>query len=133
MNNDRHARERRYGMFALAIATFLLGITFLAINIDSLTNVAFAGVMMIVSAYFVKASRTVVVNRGVEDHARGPNALLWVCCVAASAALAISFFFLYRDAIHGYHEIWPVFAFAASGVVALVVWAFVVAKLWHLL
>lgn len=132
MSTDRHARGRRYGMFALAIATFLLGVTAIFIGFNNLMSLAFAGLMMMVSAYFVKASRADGTSRDIETRPDRSKVQLWISCIVATAALVVSFAFLYRDAIHGYHDVWPVFAFAGSGLVALAVWGFVVAKLWHL-
>jgi hypothetical protein len=41
--------------------------------------------------------------------------------------MAMASFFLYRDAVQGYHQSWPLYLFVWTGVICSLCWAFLVA------
>ena len=55
----------------------------------------------------------------------------WVIGVALTVALAVAYCALYRDALNGYHDIAPVYAFAAIGVLCAGWWAGLLARWWQ--
>jgi len=60
----------------------------------------------------------------------GPGRLLWVVSAALVPVALGALLLLYMDALKGYHQIWPVYAFASVGVACAVVWSCLAAKLF---
>jgi hypothetical protein len=58
-----------------------------------------------------------------------PRRLLWVFGIAMLAIAAASYEYLYQDALHGYHDVFPGYLFAAVGLVCTLVWAYLVSTL----
>ncbi len=61
--------------------------------------------------------------------ARPPGRLLWVVSIALLVLAVAAFLYLYEDALHGYHDVLPVYVFAGVGVACAVVWSYLVAIL----
>lgn len=130
-------QKRRYGLFALAIALFLAGGAAIFVGFNNPLALAFAGLMIVASVRLVKASNVHGGTRHADgslgnadpDGTKRPGLLAWTLGVGSAAAVGISFFYLYKDAVNGYHGIVPVYAFAASALVAAVVWSYLAAKL----
>lgn len=130
-------QKRRYGLFALAIAVFLAGGAAIFAGFNNPLALAFAGLMIVASVRLVKASNVhgearltdVSLGNADPDGAKRPGPLAWTVGIGSAAAVGISFFYLYKDAVNGYHGIVPVYAFAASALVAAVVWSYLAAKL----
>lgn len=129
-------QKRRCGLFALAIALFLAASAAIFVGFNSPLALAFGGLMIVASVRLVKASNVhsgtrhpdVRLDNTDPDGAKRPSILTWTVGAGAAAAVGISFFYLYKDAVDGYHGIVPVYAFAASALVAAVVWSYLAAK-----
>lgn len=94
-------------------------------------------IAVLASTYFVRLSRLHTraglaaggnQRLGLETQS-GPGRLLWVVSLALLPAAIGAYFLLYVDALHGSHEVWPVYLFAGVGVVCAVVWSLLAAKL----
>jgi hypothetical protein len=78
-----------------------------------------------------------IVLLGASLHADGrrisglptPSRIMWILGAISAVAAVISFHFLYLDALHGYHQLWPVYAFSATALGATGVWAALVARM----
>lgn len=51
-----------------------------------------------------------------------PGRGLWIATGVSSLLAVLSFLVFRSDAIHGFHQLWPVYAFAVTGLVAPLVW-----------
>jgi len=130
-------QKRRYGLFVLAIALFLVAGAAIFVGFNNPLALAFAGLMIVASVRVVKASNVhggtrhadVGLGNADPDGAKRPSPLAWTVGAGSAAAFGISFFYLHKDAVNGYHGIVPVYAFAASALVATVVWSYLAAKI----
>jgi len=55
--------------------------------------------------------------------------ILWVSSSVSLIAVGMSYLFLYKDALDGYHDILPVYFFVVAIVVWASVWGYLAAKL----
>ena len=60
-----------------------------------------------------------------------PSGTMWIAGIVSAAVTLIAFQFLYLDALNGYNDVWPVYAFAFAGVVATGVWGALAARLFQ--
>jgi uncharacterized membrane protein len=58
-----------------------------------------------------------------------PGPVLWAVAIALSLAAAVAFYYLYKDALQGYHQTVPVYAFAGIALICGLVWAALLARL----
>jgi hypothetical protein len=58
-----------------------------------------------------------------------PGRVLLMVGIVFLVLAGVSWWFLYRDALHGYHEVWPVYLFAGVAIVCTGVWGAILAKL----
>lgn len=131
--------RKRYGLFVLAILMLLGGAAALFFAWSSFTRriedfvIWLLGLLMIVaSTYLVRISNVRARPGAVagEDRAsKRPGALLWLMGAASVIALVISYHYLYRDALGGYHEVWPVDVFAAVALISASVLAYLGSRL----
>jgi hypothetical protein len=54
---------------------------------------------------------------------------MWIIGAALLLLTGVSFFYLYQDALHGYHEALPVYVFAGVGLACALVWSYLVSKM----
>ena len=59
----------------------------------------------------------------------GPSRPSWSLSGICLVAVGGSFAYLRKDALDGYHEILPAYAFAGAAVAGTIVWSYLVAKL----
>jgi len=122
-------------LFALGMLVLLVGFVILYLGFDNFAARSLGLLLCVGSTYLINNAR-----RGVAAMAEGkkrsrratttrPGRVAQILSVLALAALGLSFFFLYKDALNGYHEVWPVYVFGAAVVVCAVVWPYVIAKL----
>ncbi len=97
-----------------------------------------SGVLMcIIGAYLVKISNIRSLKGLRSTHNKSlnlmtpsrPGRLVWAMGAASVVATGVSFIYLYQDALDGYHQIWPVYMFAASALICALVCAYLVSKL----
>ena len=90
----------------------------------------FAGLLGLGSVYLFKLSNI----QSHQDSARRetskrPSLLLLSLSGALLVGLAVSAFYLYRDAIHGYHNVQPVYAFAGVAAACILVWSYLLTRI----
>jgi len=128
---------KKYGLFALAIILLLSGGVTLVIGFNDFMARSLGVLMCVVSAYLVRVSnvRGLKGLRNTDSQnlnlvmPKRPGRAAWVWGVASAVALGISFIYLYKDALDGYNQVWPVYAFAGSALICASVWSYIVAKL----
>jgi hypothetical protein len=54
---------------------------------------------------------------------------MWISGIASAGLTLVAFQLLYWDALKGYHQVLPVYAFALIALIATVIWAAIVARL----
>lgn len=137
MTSVHDSFRKRYGLLALAVALlagggaamFMGGHNFVVRSIGSLA--------CITSAYLVKKSNLRLwlhsSARTVKDVSpRKLNSgfkVMLAVGVVLLVAVGVSFHYLYRDALNGYHDIMPVYVFASVGLACTFVWAYLIAKM----
>lgn len=130
-------RRKRYGLFALAVVLFLSGVVLL-VGVNNLLIRSFSGLMFVISVYLFKISNVhdragVITVSGNEKYPEAtidrPSPVMWAVGIGALVVGGVSFLFLYRDALEGYQEIWPVYVFAGVGFVCALIWGYLIAKL----
>jgi hypothetical protein len=55
--------------------------------------------------------------------------LAWAVGIGLVPAVAVSYLYLYRDAVHGGHEVLPVYVFAGVALACAVVWPYIATKI----
>jgi hypothetical protein len=124
--------QKRYSLFVLAILLLLLGGAALSIGPKYSAIRSFAGVAFIVAVYLIRVSNvhtrsTLAVSSNPASNR--PGRLMWIVGFALLVVLGISFLYLYKDALDGYHEVLPVYLFAGVGIACAGVWGYIASKL----
>ena len=127
---------KRYGLFALAIALLVCGALSLAMGSTHFLVRPLGGLACLVSVWLVKVSR-VYAKSDVAASARNvsagtserPRPIMWALGAVSLIAAGISYLYLYKDALDGYHDILPVYLFATAMLVCAVVWGYLMAKM----
>jgi hypothetical protein len=57
-----------------------------------------------------------------------PSRSMWILGLLSAGATLLSFQFLYWDALGGYNQVWPVYAFALVALIATGIWAAIFAR-----
>jgi len=109
--------QKRYSLFVLAILLLLLGGAALSMGPKYSAIRSFAGVAFVVAVYLTRVSNvharsTLAVTSDPASNRLGR--LMWIVGFALLVVLGISFLYLYKDALDGYHEVLPVYLFAAA-------------------
>ena len=125
---------RKTAFLALATLVLVAGLVILYFGFNNFAIRSFALLLCVGSTYLVKIARrdgTAMANGKDIDRASAtrPGTVAWVLSGVALVILGLSFAFLYRDALNGYHDVWPVYAFGASIIICAIVWPYVIAKL----
>lgn len=107
--------QKRYGMRILALFLILVGSVALYVGSHNLIIQALAFALFVASAYLVRKSR--VRDRTQQSEAMtqgpgfkpagGPGRLAWGLSLSMVPLLAISYFLMYEDALHGGKTGWP--------------------------
>jgi len=121
----------RYGLLSMAVLAVLAGgsIAFMA---SSFTIRSIGLALMLVGVSLGRTARSndpinqIAARSAASDR---PGPILWTVAIALTLATAIALHFLYRDALHGYHQVLPVYAFAAVALICGSVWAALLARL----
>jgi hypothetical protein len=136
--------RKRYGLFVLAMLMLLGGAAALFFAWTGFTRriedflIWSLGLFMIVaSTYLVRTSNVRARPRSVagEEQAsrpwagKRPGALLWLTGAASVIALVISYHYLYKDALGGYHQVWPVDVFAGVALICASLLAYLFSRL----
>jgi len=109
------ARIKRKGMFALAVALFVLAAIGLYVGMH---NLAFRSLGLLASAAGAYLSRksmglTPSVTTGITDGkaSNPPRRFNWPLIALSLLLMGIASFLLYEDAVNSYQQTWPVWVF----------------------
>jgi cytochrome bd-type quinol oxidase subunit 2 len=130
----------RRGLFAGAILLLLAAGTAFSMGgkdftIQSLGLVALIASVCLVRASNVHSTRSAVVitsSQGRDSNAKSSGGrLIWIIGTAMLPIAVASYFYLRQDALHGYHEVLPVYVFAGVAVLCAGVWSYLVSRVLH--
>jgi hypothetical protein len=129
--------QKRYGLLVLAILLLLLGGAALYAGSHNFMTRSFGLMAVLAGVYLVRLSSvhtrsglSTASGRGLDFASNPrPGHLAWLIGVALLLLAGLSFFYLYRDALHGYHEALPVYAFAGVTVACAVVWSYLLSRI----
>ena len=130
------ATPKRYALFSLGVLLLLLGgVVFLFWSNDFAIRTG--GVLAcMASAYLIRISNvfglsplSIARGAGLNPKAnKRPGRAMWAVGAALLLLTGVSVFYLYKDALGGYHEVWPVYLFAGVAAVGAVFWSYLVSK-----
>ena len=133
---DEKMLKKRYGLFALAVLllAFACAAFVLAPNNFAIRLLGIAAI--VVSVWLVRRSGIHTQSRGLVSSggttARAGSRLGivgWAAGVGSLLAAGASYFYLRNDALHGYHQVSPVYVFAGVGLACAVIWGYIAVKL----
>ena len=130
--------RKSYGLFALAVIMLLGGAALFIEFYKIVLFRSFGLLMCMASVYFIKISHVhshvgllTLDGQFADDKAtKRPGPIMWTLSGGLLVALGLSFIYLYRDALGGYHKILPVYIFAATIVVCAIVWSYLISKIF---
>jgi hypothetical protein len=131
---SRQSPRKRRGLFILASVLILAGVATLYVRPHDFLFRTLAVVAFVASARVVRIavqSRSGSFGGQTADskETKRPEPLLWTVSIAMLVLAGFSSFFLYRDALDGYHEAWPLKVFAVVAVGCALVWSYLAYKL----
>jgi hypothetical protein len=135
-SSQQGPRKARRGLFALAILLLVAAIAAFSMGGKDFTIRSLGVVALIASVYLVRASnvhsRSAVVvtsSQGTDSKAkRIGGRLMWIIGAALLPIAVASVFYLKQDALHGYHEVLPVYVFGGVAVLCAIVWSYLAAR-----
>lgn len=130
------APKQRYVLFALALVALLSGCVLTFLDYSGHAKLPWGILLLPVGVALMKASNvrglmglfSAARKNDSRQSPKRPGPLAWAVVVVSMLALGISFHYLYKDAVHGYHGIWPVYFFAGSTVLCIVAWGYIISK-----
>ena len=136
---QRDVRRKRYGLYALAILLLLVGGVALFVGMNNFGVRCLGLVACIASVYLIRISNVrarpslPMTGGDANDSEAGEKGtrLMWIIGAALVPVAGASFFYLYQDGLHGYHDTLPVYIFAGVAVICTVVWSYLVSRLLH--
>jgi hypothetical protein len=136
---QQDVRRKRYGLFALAILLLVTGGAVLFVGMKNFEIRSLGLVACIASVYLIRISNVraqpslAMTSGEAEDSKAGRKGtrLMWIIGAALVPVAGGSFFYLYQDGVHGYHDTLPVYIFAGVAVLCTVVWSYLVSRLLH--
>lgn len=127
---------KKYGLLVLGAAVGLSGVVVVFIWLDDVLIRSVGILMCLCGAYLVTASKKIgyapssVNGNGYSvSIPNSPSRMVWIIGATSLVASAVSFAFMYKDALDGYHQVWPVYAFAISMTVLALVASYIVGVL----
>ncbi len=120
--------KRKSGLFILAILLLLLGGTALYIGSNNFLIRSLGILACTISVYCVRKSNIHASSQKIIRPTPVGRST-WTISIILLPALGLSFLFLYRDAIHGYHQGWPVILFAGVVAGCALCWSYLVSRL----
>jgi hypothetical protein len=72
-----------------------------------------------------------VVGGQIAGSTRLPGRLTWSIGVLSLILAGAAFLYLYNDALHGYHELLPVYVFAGTALACTLVWSYLVSRFFQ--
>jgi hypothetical protein len=125
--------RKRYGLFILAIFMLVLAGVAMFLGMHNFTIRTVGLACSIISVYLVRISNVharptldTAVDSGATLHAEArPGLPIRMVGVGLLLLTGASAFYLYRDDLHGYHNVLPVYLFVAVAVACGLVWAYI--------
>jgi hypothetical protein len=130
-------RALRYSLFGVGVVLLAAGGVLLYVG-GSRFEVRALGLFACMLGVFMlrKSSLTVFLRRHALDGqlptnapARWPSVRMWLVGVGLLALVGVAYALLYRDAVGGYKDIFPVYLFAGAILVAAVFWGYLIARI----
>ena len=125
--------KRRHGLFALAILLLLLAVPAFIVGWNNTPLRTLSMMLLVFSVYCVRLSRSdsaTIANRQTGQYlGTRPSQAIWIASITLLLVLGMSSVFLYRSAVQGYHEGWPVYLFAGVAMACALVWGYLVSLL----
>jgi hypothetical protein len=123
--------KKNYALLALAILLLLLGGVGLYLGTDNFQIRTLGLAAIMASTYFIRISRVrersnfplAQIRDSDVTKTPGIRRRLWILSIAMLPLFGVALLLLYIDAVNGYHEVWPVYAFAGVGLVCAGVWS----------
>jgi len=139
MASESALPQKRYWLFVLAVLLLLAGGAALFMGPKNFGIWSLGLGACIVSVYLIRVSnvhsRSVSAATGSEGTdskaKKGQGRLIWIIGAALLPLAGASFFCLYQDALHGYHETTPVYVFAGVAALCALVWSYLASRLLH--
>jgi hypothetical protein len=137
MTMPQQAAKKRYGLFALALILLALAGVAIILGMHS-TGLRFLGLgALLVSLWLVGISNVHARQRPLMRDgevtnvkaAKRPGPVGWALGAASLVAAGASYLYMYSDALAGYHEALPVYAFAGVGVACAVIWGYLLVRI----
>jgi hypothetical protein len=133
-------RKVRRGLFAVAILLLLAAGAAFFMGGKDFTIRSLGLLALIVGVYLVRASKVnstrsalvITSSQGTDSDAKKSGGrLMWIIGAALLPIAVASYFYVQQDALHGYHEVLPVYVFAGVAVLCTLVWSYLVARVLH--
>lgn len=123
--------QKSYGVFSLAIALLLLGVVGVVAGprnylVRLLGLLAIMGGTQLARISKVKVSppSPLTIDLDADTEAKKLSRLMWIVGIALLPMMGVSYLCLYEDALHGYHQAWPLYLFTGVGLACAVVWPY---------
>jgi Na+/phosphate symporter len=138
--SQQEPRKVRRGLFALAVLLFLAAGAAFFMGGKDFTIRSLGLLTLIASVYLVRASnvrstRSAVViasSQGTDSEAKKSGGhLMWIIGAALLPIALAAYFYLQQDALHGYHEVLPVYVFAGVAALCVLVWSYLASRVLH--
>jgi hypothetical protein len=129
---SQKAPRKRYGLFVLAILMGLSGVAVLLMGPKYSAIRFLAGVAFIVSVYLIRVSNVhtrSTLAASSDPAIERPGRLMWFVGAALLVVWGISFLYLYKDALDGYHGISAVYIFAGVAVACILFWSYLASRI----
>jgi hypothetical protein len=130
--------QKSYGLFSLAIALLLLGIVGVVVGsrnylVRVLALLAIMGSTQLVRISKVKAPRfsPVTIDSDADIEGKKLSRRMWIVGIALLPMMGVSCLCLYEDALHGYHQAWPLYLFTGVGLACAVVWPYLLTRIFR--
>ena len=130
-------KKQQYSLFIFSIVLLVLGGTAIFIGSSNFEVRSIGVLSCLISVYLVRisnihANSDSVIENTKQAHSKPPTHFrrsIWVIGVVLLPILGLSFSNLYRDAIHGYHDVMPVYLFAAVAAICALLWSYLVSRM----
>lgn len=126
------APRKRYSLFILAIVLLIAGGIAIVISGQSFPVLAFGLIILMAGVGLARASnihaQAMPTGAGANPDRRRVGALGWISGGVSLLLVGFSYYLLHRDALQGYHEVWPVYLFAGAALFCAAAWGYLFAK-----
>ncbi|GEM_PF-1108849 len=138
MNVPRNDRSKgNIGLFISAIVLLLSGGVALVMGSNDVAVRSLAMLAIVISVYCVRLSNistrsdsaNTIIQQTRSKLPTRPSRSIWIVSIMLLPLLGLSFVWLYSDAAHGYHQIWPVYFFTGTAIACTLCWSYLVARL----